>query len=96
MRYLLTLISLFLLATPALAQPKDADFNGDGCVTRDEIVTFYRDVRPDVNATVKYEDDKLLILTSPTRDTDLHITINPDGCLHPLAVEVEKTPATNV
>jgi hypothetical protein len=96
MRLLLMLASILALTSPAFAQPKDSDFNGDGCVTRDEIITFYRDVRPDVNASVKYEDDKLIILTSPTRPTDLHISIGPDGCLLPLAVEVEKEPEVNV
>ena len=85
-----------LLTSPVLAQPKDADFNSDGCVTRDEIVTFYHDIVPNVKATVKYEDDKLIVLTSPTRPTDLHITIGPNGCLSPIAVEVEKVPGTNV
>lgn len=96
MRSLLTLISFLLLATPTLAQPKNADLDGNGCVTRDEIVTFYTEVIPEVQATVKYEDGKLLILTSPTRPTDLHITIGPDGCLLPIATEVEKKSEINV
>jgi hypothetical protein len=89
MRLLLTLASILALTVPAVAQPQNSDFDLNGCVTKEELIVFYTEIKKELGASVTFEDEDTLIFTAPSRPTNLVVTFI-NGCAAPVAVEVPK------
>lgn len=85
-----TLVLLFPI--PAFAQPADADYDQNGCVTKEELLQFYIVDRPELEVQVVLDTDRSFLLSSPYRPQDLAVFFDSLGCADPRAIQMDKGP----